>query len=153
MMVAVSPTRLARKSSWLAPSSVKPYASCAASPGARQLQALCYQSLVHDSLGQHEAYTENLVQALLPALLTSLEMPAENVVGMLGWYLRGLTDHENIAQLEDGAKLLHGASLATLAQSNPEHRDRLLRASMAFYRGAGDIAAETEILLSIAPQD
>ena len=131
------------------------YARALADPsaGARRIQALCYLSLVYGSLGQHEAYSENLVQALLPALLTSPEMHAENVVEMLEAYLDGLTEHENIAQLDDAAKLWHGASLATLAQSHPVHRDRLLRASMAFYRGAGDIAAETEILQSIAPQD
>ena len=31
----------------------------------RRLQALCYLSLIHASLGQHGAYTENLVGALL----------------------------------------------------------------------------------------
>ncbi len=119
----------------------------------RRIQALCYLSLVYDSLGQHNAYTENIVEALLPALLTSPAMPTEGANEMLRWYLERLTDHKNIAQLEDAAKLRHGASLATLAQSNPDHRDGLLRGSSVFHRGAGDIAAETNTLRSIASQD
>ena len=119
----------------------------------RRIQALCYLSLVYDSLGQHDAYTENIVEAMLPTLLASPTMPAEGTNEMLEWYLDGLTAHENIAQLEDAAKLRHGASLVTLAQSNPDHGNSLLRASSVFYRGAGDMAAETSILHSIATQN
>ena len=118
-----------------------------ADTGMRRLQALCYLSLIHDSLGQHDAYTENLVEALLPALLAS---PVENSDELVDWYLDALTRDENINQLDDAAKLIHGASLAAMAQSHPEKQEFLLRAAMVFYHGAGDLAAETAILQSMA---
>jgi hypothetical protein len=118
----------------------------AASTDARRIQALCYLSLIHSSLGQHEAFSKNLVDALLPELLASAATPAQNVGGMLDSYLEQLTEHDNISQLGDSEKLMHGASLAALAQSYPDRRNSLLRAAMAFYRSAGDTAAETGIL-------
>ena len=121
---------------------------------ARRIQALCYLALVHFSVGQHEAFTDRVVETLIPEALESEQVPREWADSLVTYYLTAIMDPANQRLLSDQSKKRFGDRLTELSEAaratRPQQAADLSRSAVVFYREAGATAAELELLRALA---
>jgi Tol biopolymer transport system component len=126
----------------------------AADADARRVQALCYAALIDASLGQRQQLTEGIVSQLIPAALDSTQIPETLAQQLVRHYLDVVADPANQRQLLAQDKRRFGAMLAALADTTrttrPEQSLQLRRTAVVFYREAGDMEMELDLLRVVA---
>ncbi|MDH3644829.1 MAG: hypothetical protein OES38_22175, partial [Gammaproteobacteria bacterium] len=119
---------------------------------ARRIQALCYLALVYASIGQHEAFTDQVVRSLIPEAMESEQVPRGSADRLVKYYANAALDPPNLRALSVGSKRQFGDLLARQSAatgiSDPQ-RAMLERSAAAFYREAAATDAEADLLRTV----
>jgi len=121
---------------------------------ARRIQALCFAALIHVSVGQPALFTDRVILELLPATVSSEQVPGSQADDLADNYRHAVIHPQNLNHLRDSDRMRYGAALAELAEktraTDPLQANDLLRLAVVFYREAGATEAELELLRLIS---
>ena len=117
---------------------------------ARRIQAFCYLALIYKSVGDAEAFTDQVINHLLPATLLSAQIPKPLTWALVTYYLEAVTALDNLQLLSSESQLSFGnalsAQLDAIPSSQTAHRTQLIQSVVTFYRQSGSTAAELALL-------